>query len=198
VLAAAAIPAKGAAATPSTASPKTDSCRRRHRSGRVSRRTKREGERLLTWRPRTGRDRAGADLVQRERAPTVVLTVSVGMACTIERHWLRGRTMSGNWETTCRLDGVEIRPRDHEAGCAGLPQARLSVDVRVLSAHRTLNRPRPMCGRDSQGRHQGSSICGAGGAAHLAGSGCPHHSSVIGVPIVSAACQAWTRFCRLQ
>jgi len=52
----------------------------------------------------------------------------------------------------------------------------LSVDVRVLSAHRT---PEQTAAYVRETAKAGTKvfICGAGGAAHLAGaSGCPHHS----------------------
>ena len=65
----------------------------------------------------------------------------------------------------------------------------LSVDVRVLSAHRT---PEQTAAYVRETAKAGTKvfICGAGGAAHLAGAVAAHTTHpVIGVPIVSGSLQ---------
>jgi phosphoribosylaminoimidazole carboxylase PurE protein len=65
----------------------------------------------------------------------------------------------------------------------------LSVDVRVLSAHRT---PEHTAAYVRETAKAGTKvfICGAGGAAHLAGAVAAHTTHpVIGVPIVSGSLQ---------
>ncbi len=65
----------------------------------------------------------------------------------------------------------------------------LSVDVRVLSAHRT---PEHTAAYVRDTAHAGTKvfICGAGGAAHLAGTVAAHTTHpVIGVPIASGSLQ---------
>jgi len=71
----------------------------------------------------------------------------------------------------------------------------LSVDVRVLSAHRTPEQTAAYV-RDTAKAGTKVFICGAGGAAHLAGaSRGPHHPPSLACPLRPAACKAWTRFC---
>jgi len=128
---------KYAAAMRSRAWRKTDSFWRGHRSRRVSRRHQARGRALAhQWPAGAGCDRPGRGSQFSTSPPTVALTVFGGMACTIERHCLEDEHERKTGQRRGRFDGVEIRPRNHEAGRAGLPQARLSVDVRVLSAHR--------------------------------------------------------------
>ena len=63
----------------------------------------------------------------------------------------------------------------------------LSVDVRVLSAHRTPEQTAAYV-RDTAKAGTKVFICGAGGAAHLAGAVAAHTTHpVIGVPIVSGS-----------
>ena len=65
----------------------------------------------------------------------------------------------------------------------------LSVDVRVLSAHRTPEHTAAYV-RDTAKAGTKVFICGAGGAAHLAGAVAAHTTHpVIGVPIVSGSLQ---------
>jgi phosphoribosylaminoimidazole carboxylase PurE protein len=65
----------------------------------------------------------------------------------------------------------------------------LSVDVRVLSAHRTPEQTAAYV-RDTAKAGTKVFICGAGGAAHLAGAVAAHTTHpVIGVPIVSGSLQ---------
>jgi len=47
-----------------------------------------------------------------------------------EHDWKAGKRRS-------RFDGIEVGPRDHEASGTNCRKLGLSVDVRVLSAHRT-------------------------------------------------------------
>jgi 5-(carboxyamino)imidazole ribonucleotide mutase len=72
---------------------------------------------------------------------------------------------------------------------AVLKKLGLSVDVRVLSAHRT---PEATSAYVREATAQGTQvfICGAGGAAHLAGAVAAHTTRpVIGVPIASSSLQ---------
>ena len=65
----------------------------------------------------------------------------------------------------------------------------LSVEVRVLSAHRTPEQTAAYV-RDTAKAGTKVFICGAGGAAHLAGAVAAHTTHpVIGVPIVSGSLQ---------
>jgi phosphoribosylaminoimidazole carboxylase PurE protein len=65
----------------------------------------------------------------------------------------------------------------------------LSVDVRVLSAHRTPEQTAAYV-RDTAKAGTKVFICGAGGAAHLAGAVAAHTTHpVIGVPIASGSLQ---------
>jgi phosphoribosylaminoimidazole carboxylase PurE protein len=65
----------------------------------------------------------------------------------------------------------------------------LSVDVRVLSAHRTPEQTAAYV-RDTAKAGTKVFICGAGGAAHLAGAVAAHTAHpVIGVPIASGSLQ---------
>jgi len=65
----------------------------------------------------------------------------------------------------------------------------LSVDVRVLSAHRTPEQTAAYV-RDTARAGTKVFICGAGGAAHLAGAVAAHTTHpVIGVPIASGSLQ---------
>ena len=65
----------------------------------------------------------------------------------------------------------------------------LSVDVRVLSAHRTPEQTAAYV-RDTAKAGTKVFICGAGGAAHLAGAVAAHTTHpVIGVPIVAGSLQ---------
>jgi phosphoribosylaminoimidazole carboxylase PurE protein len=65
----------------------------------------------------------------------------------------------------------------------------LTVDVRVLSAHRTPKQTAAYV-RDTAKAGTKVFICGAGGAAHLAGAVAAHTTHpVIGVPIVSGSLQ---------
>jgi len=67
-------------------------CRRRHRSGRVSRRHKREESACSPWRPRTGRDRAGRRIQFSASARLQCIDVFGGMHALSKRLGLRGRT----------------------------------------------------------------------------------------------------------
>jgi len=89
--------------------------------------TKREGERLLTSGGRvlgvTARGRGSQ--FSASGAPTVVLTVFGGMACTIEKTLAARTNMSGKLgNDVAVLMGSKSDLENHEAGCAGLPQAR--------------------------------------------------------------------------
>jgi 5-(carboxyamino)imidazole ribonucleotide mutase len=68
-----------------------------------------------------------------------------------------------------------------------LEELGLAVEVRVLSAHRTPDETAAFV-REAVGRGVKVFICGAGGAAHLAGAVAAHTTRpVIGVPIASGA-----------
>lgn len=72
-----------------------------------------------------------------------------------------------------------------------LKKLGLRVEVRVLSAHRT---PEQAAGFVREATRNGTKvfICGAGGAAHLAGAVAAHTTRpVIGVPIASSALQGF-------
>jgi phosphoribosylaminoimidazole carboxylase PurE protein len=73
------------------------------------------------------------------------------------------------------------------AGCAGvLEEYGISYDIKVLSAHRTPDAAVEMA-RDAAGKGIKLFVCGAGGAAHLAGVVAAHTPlPVIGVPIASS------------
>lgn len=67
----------------------------------------------------------------------------------------------------------------------------LTVEVRVLSAHRTPEQAAAFV-RDATAGGTKVFICGAGGAAHLAGAVAAHTlAPVIGVPIASSALQGF-------
>jgi phosphoribosylaminoimidazole carboxylase PurE protein len=78
------------------------------------------------------------------------------------------------------------------AGCAGvLEQYGIPYDIRVLSAHRT---PEPAVeyARTAAERGLKAIVCGAGGAAHLAGVIAAHTLlPVIGVPLASSPLQGF-------
>ncbi len=68
--------------------------------------------------------------------------------------------------------------------------------MRVLSAHRTPEQAAAFVREASAGGTQ-VFICGAGGAAHLAGAVAAHTTRpVIGCPSLRAACRASIRCCR--
>jgi phosphoribosylaminoimidazole carboxylase PurE protein len=72
-----------------------------------------------------------------------------------------------------------------------LKKLGLSVEVRVLSAHRTPEQAAAFV-RESAAGGTKVFICGAGGAAHLAGAVAAHTTRpVIGVPIASSSLQGF-------
>jgi phosphoribosylaminoimidazole carboxylase PurE protein len=72
-----------------------------------------------------------------------------------------------------------------------LKKLGLSVEVRVLSAHRTPEQAAAFV-RESTAGGTRVFICGAGGAAHLAGAVAAHTTRpVIGVPIASSSLQGF-------
>lgn len=72
-----------------------------------------------------------------------------------------------------------------------LKKLGLSVEVRVLSAHRTPEQAAAFV-REATARGTKVFICGAGGAAHLAGAVAAHTTRpVIGVPIASSSLQGF-------
>jgi 5-(carboxyamino)imidazole ribonucleotide mutase len=72
-----------------------------------------------------------------------------------------------------------------------LKKLGLTVEVRVLSAHRTPEQAATFV-KESTRRGTKAFICGAGGAAHLAGAVAAHTTRpVIGVPIASSSLQGF-------